>query len=121
MALTTTSSVVTYTANGTQKVFTFPYKFTRRTDLRVTLIDGDVETDLQLGADYSVDPDGGDSGTVTLTTAPAAGVTVRIQRVVGLTQEVNLPIQGPVDPMAITAALDKLTMICQQLSEGLGT
>lgn len=121
MALTTTSSVYTYVSNGTQRVYTFPYPFTRRTDLRVTLIDDGVETDLILGAGYSVDPDGGASGTVTLTTAPAAGVLVRIRRVVALTQEASFPVQGPFSPEVVAKALDKLTMICQQLSEGLGT
>lgn len=120
MALTTTSSVYTYTANGSQRVFTFPYKFTRRTDIRVTLIENGVERDLVLGADYNVDPDGGDSATVTLTTAPAAGVLVRIRRVVGLTQPQTFPIQGPFDPKAVEAALDRIHMILQQLSDGLG-
>lgn len=121
MALTTTSSVYTYTANGSQRVFTFPYKFTRRTDIRVTLIENGVETDLVLGAGYNVDPDGGDSATVTLTTAPAAGVLVRIRRVVGLTQPQTFPIQGPFDPKAVEAALDRIHMALQQISEGLGT
>src|SRR5690606_34596131 len=87
MALTTTRSLIVYNGNGTQKVFAFPYAYLRAAHIRVTIIlaNGD-EVQLAPGSDFTVDPDGGTAGTVTLAIAPAAGEKVRIQRVVPLIQ-----------------------------------
>src|SRR5690606_15268856 len=121
MALTTTRSLITYTGNGTQKVFTFPYAYLRAAHIRVTLIkaNGD-EVQLTPGSDFSVEPDGGTAGTVTLATAPAAGEKVRIQRVVPLIQPESFPIQGPFDPRAVESLFDWQMMAIQQLSDGVG-
>ena len=121
MALTTTRSLITYDGNGTQKVFTFPYTYLRAAHIRVTLIkaNGD-EVQLTPGTDFSVEPDGGPAGTVTLSTAPAVGEKVRIQRVVPLIQPESFPIQGPFDPRAVESLFDWQMMAIQQLSDGLG-
>jgi len=121
MALTTTRSLITYTGNGTQKVFTFPYAYLRAAHIRVTIIkaNGD-EVQLTPGTDFSVEPDSGTAGTVTLKTAPAAGEKVRIQRVVPLIQPESFPIQGPFDPQAVEALFDWQMMAIQQLSDGVG-
>jgi hypothetical protein len=80
-----------------------------------------VDTTLVLTTDYSVslnsDQTNSPGGTVTLAVAPATGFQLSILRNVSLTQGTSLPNQGAWYPKVVENALDKLTMIVQQLGE----
>lgn len=111
--ITTENSTITYTGNGTQRVFTFPYKFFRRTHIYV-FVDGEQRTP---GAHFTVEPDGGEQATVTFHTAPPAGATVELKRIVPLVQLVDYQQQGAFDPKAVEYNDDYLMMGLQQLKD----
>lgn len=111
--ITTENSTITYTGNGTQRVFTFPYKFFRRTHIYV-FVDGEQRTP---GAHFTVEPDGGEQATVTFHTAPPPGATVEIKRIVPLVQLVDYQQQGAFDPKAVEYNDDYLMMGLQQLKD----
>lgn len=119
MTISTTTSRVSYAGNGVTTIFSFPYRFLANGDLEVTLFDAAGTPDPQiLTTDYTVlgaDNDAG--GSVTMLVAPAVGETLVIRRVVELTQETDY-ISGDSFPAEThERALDRLTMIDQQLQE----
>lgn len=118
MAVTSEASKTEVTANGITTAFATGFKFGSSSELKVYLVSAGVATLQTLGTHYSVTGAGLDAGgTVTFTTAPANGVTVRIRRVVPFTQEAALRTQGPFTPSSLENALDKLTHETQQLNE----
>lgn len=92
--------------------------------VRTTLTAG-VYTDVDLvaGADFSVvlnpDQDASPGGTVT-TTASVPGTYITILRNLDALQGVAIPNQGGFYPEVLERALDKLTMLVQQLQSELG-
>lgn len=111
-----------YAGNGIAVAFAVGFACQAATDLVVVRTDAlDVDTTLTYVTDYSVvlnaDQVASPGGTVTLAVAPAVGVRVTILRNVALTQGSQLPNQGAWYPKVVENALDKLTMIVQQLSE----
>lgn len=118
MTIHTTNSKITYTANGTQTVFPFPYPFRRRENLYV-FVDGEQRT---LGVHYEVSPvSGGPNGNVTFFTAPPNGSTVEIKRILPLTQLIDFVQQGAFDPRTVEQGFDDATMIFQQFADLSGT
>jgi hypothetical protein len=110
-----------YATNGTTGPWTVPFYFLANTDLLVTYTAADgTQTQLTLNADYSVagagDPSG---GTVTTINAYAAGGFITILRDMNFVQEVVYPENGPFPAKTHEGALDRLTMIAQQLREKL--
>lgn len=84
-----------------------------------------VESALTLGTDYTValnaDQVSNPGGTLTLTAAPlASGRTLTLTSNVSPLQLTDLTNQGGFYPRVITRALDKLTVLVQQLFERLG-
>lgn len=73
---------VTYTADGTQREFSFPFDYLRKAFVKVEV---NEETILVQGTDYYVS----DNKTVVLTTAPIAGTTVRVFRQTDTTRLVS--------------------------------
>ena len=119
MTIASTISRVQYQPNGSTQIFAFPYYFLDNTHLVVTLTSADgVDTLQVLNTDYTVtgalNPSG---GSITMLTAPVADTVLTIQRVVPLTQLVDYIANDDFPAETHEAALDKLTMICQQLSE----
>ena len=119
MTISTTESKISYNGNGTTTAFAFPYRFLANGDLVVIRVAADgTETTLVLNTDYTVtgaDNDAG--GTVTCSVAPASGARLVIYRSVALTQETDY-ISGDAFPAEThERALDRLTMISQQLQE----
>lgn len=117
MTVNTTTNRVSYAGNGTTTAFAVPFPFLADTDL-VVLERTDstgVEVTKTLTTHYTVTGAGGASGTVTMLTAPATGVTLVIYRDPALTQLVDLV---PNDPLPVETAieqpLDRLTMIAQR-------
>lgn len=119
MTISTTTSRAQYAGNGVTTIFSFPYRFLANGDLEVTLFDAAGAPSPQtLTTDYTVlgaDNDAG--GSVTMLVAPAVGETLVIRRVVALTQETDY-ISGDSFPAEThERALDRLTMVDQQLQE----
>jgi len=119
MTVSSTTNRISYAGDGTTKDFTYPFKIFAETDLVVILRDADGnETTLTLNTDYTVSGVGNESGgTVSLTTAPASGETLVIIRQLPLTQETDYVENDPFPAESHEEALDRLTMIAQQLQE----
>jgi hypothetical protein len=118
MSLATTVNKVQYTANGSTTVFSFPYKFNTNSDLVVieTNVSTGVDTTKTLTTDYTVSGAGNSGGgSVTFLVAPVNSRRITIQRVVALTQETDYQPDDDFPAEVHEAALDKLTMIAQQL------
>lgn len=109
--------------DGVTVNFTVPFYFLDQTHVLVTRGNADgTETILQLTTDYTVSGAGNPAGgSITLTSASLApvGSTITRTRNVPLTQGVSLPETGPTPSKSLEAELDKLTMIAQQITEGL--
>lgn len=121
MTISTTTSRIQYTGNAVTTAFSFPYRFLANGDLTVTITTPAGATTTQvLGTDYTVTGAGLDAGgTVTMTTPPASGELLTIRRVLDLTQEVDYQSGDPFPAETHEQALDRLTMITQQLDEAL--
>lgn len=122
----TVSSEITsfsYDTDGVTTAFPVPFYFLANQHLRVWLFDSvtEIETDLVLGSGYNVTGAGNPSGgTVTTTATYPAGQQLRGERVVPITQETAYQRNDPFPERAHERALDKLTMICQQLASIFG-
>lgn len=119
MTISTTTSRISYSGNGVTTVFAFPYRFLENADLTVVLVSSaGVETTKMLTTDYTVtgaDEDAG--GTVTMLVAPASGERLVILREMDLTQETDYISGDPFPAESHERALDRLTMISQQIQE----
>lgn len=118
MAVTTTTTSVSYTGNGSTTAFAVPFKFMQASDLVVRLTPvGGIAATCTPGTDYTVTGAGVDAGgTVTMTSAPASGATLSIARATALTQTTSFQTQGAFSPKAHEAALDKVTLEAQEVA-----
>jgi microcystin-dependent protein len=112
MAVLTETNSVTYNCNGSQVVFPITFPFADDSaNLAVILTNASgTETTLTITTDYTV------SGSNLTTVATyASGYKITIQRDMAFTQGVDWPRHGPLDDKTLERALDKLTLMCQQL------
>ena len=121
MTVTNTNNKVIYTGDGATTVFAYTFKIFEDADLDViqTVISTGVETTLVLNSDYTVSGAGNPSGgnvTVSSTT-PTALENLTIVRTLDITQETDYVENDPFPAESHEEALDRLTMICQQISE----
>jgi hypothetical protein len=119
MTVSSEISEVSYDTDGVTTSFPVPFYFLANDHLRVWLFyeDTGAEVDLVLGSTFLVTGAGNPAGgTVTTSTAYPAGPKLRIERVVPITQETAYQRNDPFPERAHERALDKLTMICQQLA-----
>lgn len=120
MTLSTTSSRISYAANGATTTFAFAFKIWAASNLKVYLRDNATLADtLQtLNSDYTIDilayPN---TGNVVFAAAPAAGQTVAIVREMPLTQELDLIASGAFAAENVEVQLDKLAAQVQTLRE----
>ncbi|HSV73592.1 MAG TPA: hypothetical protein VLH79_07520 [Chthonomonadales bacterium] len=115
--LATIAKAGPYAGAGTTGPFTVPFRFLDAAHLRVIRSVGNVETVLALGADYTVNGVGASSGSVTLLAPLPVGQSLTVVRNVPATQEADY-VPGDAFPAeSHEQALDKLTMITQQLQE----
>ena len=117
MTVSTTTSSVSYSANGIQTTFAYTFKIFEDGDLLVILRNDTtgVETTQTLTTDYTVTGAGSElGGNVVFLSAPATGNTVFIRRVLPLTQTTDYVENDPFPAESHEAALDKLTMLIQQ-------
>ncbi len=119
MTVEATTSRVKYATNGTTGPFTVNFYFLADADLEVVYTDANgAETILTLTTDYIVtgagDPAGGN---VTTVTAYASGGTITILRSIDPLQETDYTETDPFPAASHERALDKVTMLIQQLKE----
>lgn len=117
MIETTTNKVVYVVADN--PLFAFPIPFFAPSDIHCYLYDGDNETELVRGTDFTVETqdDYSHGANVTLLGTLVPGNKLTIAREVPMTQDVNLPEYGKLPTTALEEQLDKFIMICQQLKE----
>lgn len=115
--LTTTAKAGPYAGSGTTGPFTVPFRFLAASHLRVIRNVAGVETVLTLGTDYTVAGVGATSGSVTLVAALTSGQTLTVVRNVPATQDADYVAGDAFPAESHEEALDKLTMLTQQLQE----
>lgn len=114
MTVTTTTNKQTHTGTGAQTVFAYTFRMLLTTDMDV-YVNGVLQ-----GSGYTVSiNDSGVGGNVTFASAPALNAVILFVRNVNLTQETDLPIEGNMPETVLENAYDKLTMLAQQLNEGI--
>lgn len=112
-----TGSVV-YQGGDDTSVFPVPFPFLETSHVKADMIfENDAELELSHG-DYMVTRNAVGTGEIVLLGAPLqAGRRLRVRRAVPFTQEKLMANQGGYYPQATEEALDKLTMLCQQLRD----
>jgi hypothetical protein len=123
MTISSTLNRVTFAGNGSTTVFsTSPLVFFAADDLQVylTVNATDVSTLKTINTDYTVEGGNGSTGTVTMLVAPPSGQTLVILRVVAFTQPTDLVNNSTNDAEVTEDALDRLTMLTQQINDTLG-
>ena len=121
----TVSSATTrnsYSGNGSTTAFAYGFKIFATSDLEVVIrSSAGVETIKTLTTHYSVSGAGDASGgNVTFGSAPASGETVIIRRKLTLTQGTDYVENDSFPANSHEDALDRLTMITQQIQEEVG-
>lgn len=111
-----------YNGNGIAVAFPFAFKVFSSADVMVVkTTPAAVESTLVLTTDYTVslnaDQDSNPGGTVTVVSAPASGYKITISSQVAELQPVVLTNAGGFYPKVINDALDRLTILAQQLAE----
>ncbi|AYC20056.1 hypothetical protein DZA65_03181 [Dickeya dianthicola] len=120
MTVSTEVNSNTYTGNGTTTVFPYTFRIFHDSDLNVTVVDGNENiSTLTLNTDYTVSYAGAYAGgNVTLAAALASGHQISIARELPITQDTDLRNQGKFFAEVHEDALDKLTMLIQQVWAG---
>lgn len=123
MTVPTTTNSVTYSGDGSLTTFVYPYKVFEAAHLTVTLIaSGGGETVQTLGVDYTVTGVGVHTGgTVEMTVAPGGTESLRIDRILPVTQITDLRNQGTYLPSNVEDALDRIVMMLHAIIGGLVT
>ena len=121
MTVSSSTSKVSYSGNGSLTVFAYTFKIFDEDDLTVILRASDgTETTQTITTHYTVSGVGSaGGGNVTFVTAPASGVTVVILREQPLTQELDLVPNDPFPAQSLEESLDKLVFMVQAHSEEL--
>jgi hypothetical protein len=122
MTISTTTSRVTFSGDGSTTVFTIPFLFYNNTDILVvkTASGGGTAT-LVLGSDYTLSGAGVSSGgTLTKTTALATGETMAIILSPPFTQTSHFVSNQTFPSSAVEQSLDKVVQLNQRLNDLLG-
>jgi hypothetical protein len=114
-----------YSGNDVATAFSFAFKVFTTADVLVVHTSAiDVETELSLGPDYTVtlnsNQDSNPGGTVTLPAALVTGTKLTITSALSNLQPVTLTNNGGFYPAVINDALDRATILIQQLAEEVG-
>jgi hypothetical protein len=109
-----------FSGNGVTTAFPFTFKVFTTADVLVVQTDDDgVESTLVLTTNYTVslnaDQDVSPGGTVTMLVAPPTGYLLTLTSNIGNLQGVQITNQGGFYPSVINTALDRLTILVQQL------
>lgn len=123
--ISSTTSRVQFTANGVTTTFAFPYYFFTNSDLVVLKTDPTINTDqvMVLGTDYTITTSGSSpftaGGNVVFNVAPLTTLIITIKRVIPIQQLVSYIANDSFPAQTQEQALDRLTIICQQLAENI--
>lgn len=115
-----------FVGNGVTVAFPFVFKVFAENDVIVvrSVADTGVETVLDLTTDYTValngEQDSNPGGVVTLLVAPTAAQRLIIASDLEFLQPVDLKNQGAYYPKVLSDALDRVTILTQQLAEVVG-
>jgi len=129
MTVSSATNRKTFAGNGATTSFaTSPVNFYESSDLDVYVVNDTTNavTTLVEDTDYSVTGGDGSTGTVSLAGggtpygAPASGTTLVIARTLPLTQATDFVNNDASDADVVEQALDKLTMMLQQLGRNVG-
>jgi hypothetical protein len=126
MTVSTETRLVSYNGNGSTTVFTVTFRFLENSHISVTLRDASgVETDWVENTQYTLTGAGDPTGTLTVATAPTdytpqSGEVLVIKRNVPLTQLTDYVENDDFPAASHEDALDKLTMIAQELAGQIG-
>lgn len=120
----TTRKTALLPGNGSTTAFPFTFKVQASDDIVVYKLDAsDVETVVDT-ADYTVslnaDQNTNPGGTVNMDSAPASGVSLLVTTDADATQTQNIQNQSAFNPAIVMEALDKLTILAQQLAGKVG-
>jgi len=120
--VSTETTKVTYTCNGTATTYAYPFKVLATSDLLVVKRTGSTETTLAYTTDYTVTGAGGSSGNVVLTAGSkcASGYSLTILRNVPITQLTDYVDGEAFSAESLETALDKATLLLQQQKEQIG-
>lgn len=119
MTVSTTTARLNYSGDDSTTVFSYTFRILDDDEIKVELKDssGTVTTQTKT-THYTVTGVGDTSGgTITMVTAPASGETLTLTRNVPLTQAVDYTENDSFPAETHEEALDKLTMIAQQLND----
>ena len=109
-----------FDGNDSTVSFPFTFKVFDSDEVRVVAETGAVETDLELGTDYTVvlnaDQNAAPGGSVVLAAPLATGTRLTLTSALEMLQPVELTNQGGFPPRVINSALDRLTILLQQLA-----
>lgn len=121
MTVSSTTSKVTYTGNGSTTAFAVPFNFFLASDLQVIerIVATGTETTKALTTDYTVTGGGGGTGTVTAVIAPPGTVQWTIKRVLPRTQGMDLTPNDPFPANTVEESHDRAVMLVQELEEQL--
>ena len=117
MTLSSTTRTASFAGNGSTTTFAYAFKIFADADLVVKIrSSAGVDNTKTLTTHYTVTGAGDSSGgNVVFGTAPASGETVLIERIVAITQSTDYISNDSFPASAHEDALDRLTMIAQQL------
>lgn len=119
MTVSNSSNKATYLGNGIVKEFTIPFKFFKNSEIEVYFrSEAIVQKKLVENIDYTVSGAGDENGgSVTLNETPQTGDKIVILRIIAMTQEIDYQENEIFPAETQERALDKLTMLIQQLDE----
>lgn len=101
--------------NGIATAFTVPFRILDQTYIRVLFTVLGVTTTKTLTTDYTVDGVGDANTTINFVAAPASGTTITFLRATAKTQETDYAANDSFPAESHENALDKLTMLVQEL------
>lgn len=117
MSLTSETRRVQYTLSGSGQTLPVTFKFFAAGDLKVTKTVSGVDTTLVLNTDYSVTGGGTPAATGSVVmVAGANGDVITISGNATQTQGTDLTNNGPLPAETLTAMVDRLTMLVQQVT-----
>lgn len=120
MSITNSSNKITYIGNGLTTKFPFSFKIFKTSDLQVILTNIESGTDTILTTNYTIDI-ANSYVTYPITGTPLTSTNkITLFRKVPITQETILPNQGAYFAKTVENALDKLTIVEQQLYDEIG-
>jgi hypothetical protein len=125
MSISNTNRVAgPYTGNGVTVAFGFSFKVFQAADVQVIGTDlGGAEYPLTLNVDYTItlntNQDSNPGGTVTMAIVPASGYLITLTSTVANLQPTTLTNNGGFYPSVINDALDRVTILVQQLAQQL--